>query len=230
LKVTAWAAIVHVMAESDPSAASLLALQLPAGSGRTHVCAETAAAWSRTDPAAALAWAETLSPDERRLAQSSCISTIAATNPVTAAAAVLQKGADSELPHRMAALMGVWARNDAAGAAQWAEKLPVNSPAQSIAMQQLVYHWTDIEPEQASEWLQKQAEGSARDEAAASLSIRVTASDPEAAAVWASSINNPERRAAELRRTLLAWLKTDNPSAQHWMEAEGLAGIPGLSQ
>ena len=91
-------------------------------------------------------------------------------------------------------------------------------------MQHLLYQWTASAPEQASAWLQSQPVSPARDEAVTMLSLQVSSSDPEAAAVWASSISDPARRSAELNRSLSGWLRKDHAAASQWMQEAGLAG------
>ena len=55
------------------------------------------------------------------------------------------------------------------------------------------------------------------------LSLQVSATDPEAAAVWAASISDPSRRSSELHRSLSAWLRKDHSAASQWMQEAGIS-------
>ena len=70
----------------------------------------------------------------------------------------------------------------------------------------------------------RRAQQAAPSHSGSRLPLQVSASDPEAAAVWASSISDPARRSAELNRSLSGWLRKDHAAASQWMQEAGLAG------
>lgn len=217
----AWSAVAAVLASSDPAAAAAFAMEMPAGASRAHGAARVAEIWARAAPSEALTWASSLEKTEKFTAVPAALTALAESDPAAAAGWLVRQPPGDHLPQNTAALMGTWARSEPAAAARWVAGLPAG-PVQTESMQHLLYAWTASAPEQASEWLHHQPESPGRDEAAAMLSLQVSATDPEAAALWASFITDPARRAAELHRSLSAWLRRDHAAASAWMQESGV--------
>ena len=89
---------------------------------------------------------------------------------------------------------------------------------------ELAREWANLDATQASEWVAALPASSARDHAASSLSSYLKRSDPEAAATWASFIDEPSMRRTRIAHTVEDWLKLDHDSAVAWLETTN--GIP----
>jgi hypothetical protein len=61
-----------------------------------------------------------------------------------------------------------------------------------------------------------------RDRAVQGFSWSLLESDPEAAFVWASSIDEPKRRDSQLRNLALLWLRRDPDAAVAWIGSSDL--------
>jgi hypothetical protein len=66
--------------------------------------------------------------------------------------------------------------------------------------------------------------GPERDAGALALAEEVRGSDPEAAAIWGATLQEPKLREKSLRDTLAAWYRKSVPEALRWLET-----APGLT-
>jgi hypothetical protein len=77
--------------------------------------------------------------------------------------------------------------------------------------------WAEQDLVKAATWLQGLPAGGARDGAVTAFSRKVIHTDPEGAAVWASTIADAEVRTSEVERAVRLWMRTDRNAAQQWM-------------
>ena len=76
----------------------------------------------------------------------------------------------------------------------------------------------------AAAWLEKLPAGIERDGAVAAYAGKVTGSDPEAAATWAATVTDNNKRENAVRNVYDRWKRTDEAAANRW-----LAATPALS-
>jgi hypothetical protein len=66
-------------------------------------------------------------------------------------------------------------------------------------------------------WLGSLGQGQARDAGVSAFTRRIATADPEAAAQWASSINDEGMRNSQLDAILGGWLKLNPTNASAWI-------------
>jgi hypothetical protein len=65
--------------------------------------------------------------------------------------------------------------------------------------------------------------GTSRDAAVSAYARRIVSSEPQTAAAWAESIENPNVREAQLTSIVNAWLHIDPTSAAAWLSHSSLS-------
>jgi hypothetical protein len=78
--------------------------------------------------------------------------------------------------------------------------------------------WTKKDPEAASGWVDQLPQGNEKDKAIVGLTSSVGSKEPDSAAMWASTISDPEVRAVTTEKYATDWLKRDPAAAAQWIQ------------
>ncbi len=215
--------VLTTWASRDPQAAAthFQAISLNGGLASTEdreTAASIAGEWARRDPSAALDWAAGLPEEVRSEARGRVIASLAASNPAAAAqtASTLPQG--YERAEAMKPLAAQWAQSSPENAATWVQTLPCAE--QASAASGLISTWMNANPLAASQWVTNLSQGPARDAAiAAMVEAPTLRNDPEAAALWASSVNDPSLRSQLVAETATRWQRQNAAAATAWWQA-----------
>ena len=79
-----------------------------------------------------------------------------------------------------------------------------------------IQQWTNDDYEASAEWLTNQSPSPVRDIAIEGFTYSTIRVDPESAMLWVQEIQNDERRANTLERTLNIWRREDSLAAEKW--------------
>ena len=112
-----------------------------------------------------------------------------------------------------------WARRDPANAAAWIGNFAEGEGVQR-AIGEVMWNWTSIDPESASQWLAERPASGSRDIGAMALAKAAWANDPERAMSWLVTINDQVMRQAAIERGLRDWMEHDAASARAWAVAK----------
>lgn len=74
----------------------------------------------------------------------------------------------------------------------------------------------------ASEYLAKMDASPVRDSAVQGFATELSRKDPESAATWATTIDDPELRAETVSRVARDWMRSDRAAAEAWLPGSGL--------
>ncbi len=176
----------------DPEGATKFAADQPPDRGpMARSLGLASLAWGQKDPAAALAWVETLpAADARReLVVQSVWQGWTDRNPAQAAAALGQQLYNGgRLPAELAGTVAkAWASTDPNASAQWAVTLPPG-PARRNALYQVAAIWTQTDPGGASRWAGSLPEGNVRREIWREIVGTWADADLDAAGSWLGAL------------------------------------------
>jgi hypothetical protein len=216
----AYTGILVTLAGTDPARAASAAAQLEPGDTRRNLLADIGESWARTDPAAALTWVQSLSPEDRPAALRDSMASWAASDPAAAARHVANLPPEQINASVLKAVAEPWTVKAPQEAATWVWQQP-DSTARNEAIGGVLWNWTKQNPEQASQWLRDQPPSPARDSAIGGLAIATFDSDPAAALTWADTMNDPKKREDSVGVGLREWLKRDEPAAASWAHQHG---------
>lgn len=207
------------------------ALALPPSQNRTQALASILATWTKTDSAAALAWAQ--KQDDPGVAaagaavQASLLADIARAEPATAVAEWSSLSDPRAQKASIRPIAEVWGKTDPAAALQWAvaqeSALGVQNALPPV---QLLYPWAQKEPEAALRWAESYVAGIQSPQKAwlsnqVLTSLGRTWQDAAPRAQTAdlySKIKDPALRAETLKTHVAEWLTRDRAAAQAWLE------------
>jgi len=145
-----------------------------------------------SDPRGAWSWSEALPEAERRRALGMSAAQLANRDPAEGARLIATLSAPAEREAAIREYGKTLAANDLEGWKNWRESLPEGERAWAnrAAFDLWVFH----EPDAAVDWLGRQAPGAAKDEMVTTLVDVYAARDPQVAAKWIRSIEDPRRR------------------------------------
>jgi hypothetical protein len=115
------------------------------------------------------------------------------------------------------------AEEDPAAAAEWLARMAPTDPIYSAEYaNELMQIWAESDSIAASEWLSSQNPGEQRDAAISGFSESILRYEPEAAAAWANTISDADRRMEQLGRNLGIWAATQPAEALEWVQTAEL--------
>jgi len=115
------------------------------------------------------------------------------------------------------------AQEDPAGTAEWLATMSPEDPIYSAEYANgLMQVWAGSDSIAASEWLSDQPQGAQRDAAVYGFSESIQRFEPEAAAVWANTIDDPDRRVMRLTESVSQWARTQPIEALEWVKTAEL--------
>ena len=89
-------------------------------------------------------------------------------------------------------------------------------PLLSEAYERIMRSWTKTDEFAAAKWLAELPPSESKDKAVRMFSDQLVSIDPERAVQWASSINDPNRRAKHVENLLSKWRAADPKAVEQW--------------
>ncbi len=244
----AYEGAFHVLAQADPAEAARHFDALGDLKTKEGIAKGIAERWARTDPEKALDWAQRLPPEHCGSAVWEAASVLARRD----FDAVLERVADAPSQFHALGLLGGMAESVPAGKEpvllalmgkletdggllSSSGSLPIaysQDPFGQSAypwvagwVDQLVRKWATQDAEAASAWLAGLPQGFMRENTVPAFASAIAASDPHAAAEWASTIGSDNERYSTLLRILKSWQRNEKAAAHAWIQQS-----PRLSQ
>ncbi len=209
-------ALINSLAQADPKAAAELVTQMPTDRRKGDAVTNVAMRYSRSDTPSALAWAETLTGDQRNSAFSGIAYTWTQQDPKAAF--------DYYAKHEIMAADGYmvnqalrnWAQSDSTEALAWARTLP-EGKLKDRALSTVVVSMADHDPREAAKMIGSLPANS-QDDAAGNLAARWASNDPNAAAQWAANLPEGDARSKATRNVVATWAERDVAKTAAWLE------------
>lgn len=217
-------AALAALAQTDIEAAKARVAALPPGQERDQALQQVASVYGRTDPDAALAWAESMGASSSSTIQRSIMLGIASSGDIERALRLVESGASGVDADLVATLVASRATQDPREARKVANELVGKQDAQSKAMlARVVSAWVQREPDAALEWALSQ--GAAVDVNTIGNMARTFATRDGAAAAAYTDRLPPQLRSAWLAQVAGPYGRADPTNALRWLERyQGQAG------
>ena len=182
------------------------------GSGASVIAAE----WAKSNPEAALAWAQTLKGNDKDQAISSVVREIAMTNPQKAVqlAATMEGEAKTSAYESIASQ---WGAKNFSEAEAWIKSLPAEE--QDTAMASAIRSLANQDPQAASTKIAAMADGDAKNRAIGEVVDTWSRENPKAAAAWLSS-QSAEASGRAMRELMGNWARQDDAGALSYLTAQ----------
>lgn len=223
-KLAAAKSLAGKWVREAPEAAAAWVSGLATGSIRDEAAATLAKAWAETDPEAASIWAfaeAEFNGNNELLVET--IQSYTAQSPDDAEAFLRQMTEAYAAPVVLAGHVIARAEQDPAATAEWLIQLSPTDPIYSSEYANgLMQVWAETDSIAASEWLSEQPPGEQRDAAISGFSESIQRFEPEAAAIWANTIDNPDRRVMRLEESVRIWARTQPIEALEWVKSAKL--------
>jgi hypothetical protein len=210
------------LARDDPLTALSIAEGLPPGNERQQMLSVVATAYGRTNPDAALAWAQSLSPPSPAIV-ANVLAGLARVDPDRAIDVFFESAEASNQrgPGPFMALISNGAL-DAAHTAKLADRL-FATPNHGSTLQMLTQMWAQRQPHDAARWLL--AKGSAAPRTAlGQAAMQLARTDPAAAIAYVDTVA-PEHRATWISSVADGYAQADARGAASWIAQ--FRGEPG---
>lgn len=233
-KIAAAKSLASTWAKSNPEEASKWVLSLPFDGVRYEATSALTLSWMKTDPESALTWAERATrggifygDNEHAFIQG--IVEYARIAPGDAEKFVRQVQKDpfeapDYYPNYVRQFIEARASQDPAETANWLQTLPDDDPIRYREnTTTLMKVWTETDSIAASAWLSEQPLGAERDAAIVGFAETIQKFEPEAAATWADTISDPNKRTAQLKQSIRTWAKEKPDAALEWVINSDLA-------
>jgi hypothetical protein len=217
LDASALGAAAQSLAQQDPLKAIEYVDRIPERH-RTAWITQTASAYGRFDPAAALTWVSRFQGQPvHDMALREIISGVAQADPVMAAQVLSQASPDVQSGSAMQ-VASQWARQDPRAAAEWANGLN-DAQAQRSAMTSAVGSWAGNDAAAAKRWTLELRPGEARDQA-----LQILVSRAAAGAVFdrelIAGISSPALRQQALQSSITNMARVDPDRARELLASE----------
>lgn len=223
-KATAAKALASKWVQSEPEAAAEWVAGLPNGPIREEAKEALVESWVVQDAKAASIWAfaeAEFNGDYDLLGET--IREYSKQSPADAEAFVRDMlAADYSQIALTSHVMGR-AEEDPASTAEWLATMSLEDPIYSAEYANgLMQVWAQSDSIAASDWLSQQPQGAQRDAAVYGFSESIQRFEPEAAAAWANTIDDPDRRVMRLTDSVRLWADTDLEAAIEWVQTAEL--------
>lgn len=183
---------------------------------RNRALATVARIWSSRDPAAALAWKRSLSPEDAALFAPAFYQGWTTVDPAGAAADLAATYGNNIPVSASAAVAREWARRSAEEAGVWVASLP-SGDAKLAATQHVASELARAETSGLEKWINSIGDERSTDAALSILATsRLTVSVEQSVAL-AGSMAPSQRRDELLERSLALWDQSKPGSARHWV-------------
>lgn len=183
------------------------------GGGASTIASE----WARQDPAAAMAWASTLSGNEKGSAMTAVVREVANSDPAKAWSMVNSMDAD-EQSRAYSEIASRWAGKDFAAAEAMIRGLPTDQQAEAMAS--AINGLSRTDPQQAAAKAAAMAAGEERDNALRSVASNWSRQDPQAAAAWVMSQGDAETQSRAIGEVMTNWVSQDEKGALGFLNSQ----------
>ncbi len=240
---------VSTWAERDPVAAAKWAMNLPPGNARSTAVVTAASAmalndpekatkifadelakgdqnlaisitdpWATSDPAATSKWVESLPDGPAKNEAAATLATVWAASDIKAAVAWSESITDADTRRQVIAHIGTtWGAIEPESALQWLGTLPAQQSSDGITG--AMYSWAGTDPAGMQDWISQSDAGSLTDRARQSLGDVLTQTNQPGAMTLALGMSSEVARNESLARYFREWRKTDDASAQDWLQS-----------
>lgn len=223
-KAIAAKALVAKWAESEPAVAAEWVAGLPNGPVQEKAKEALAKSWVMQDAKAASIWAlaeAEFNGDYDLLGKT--ILEFSKQSPEEAESFVRDLAQANYSEIAVASHIMGRAEEDPAATAEWLARMAPTDPIYSAEYaNELMQTWAESDSIAASEWLSSQNPGEQRDAAISGFSESILRYEPEAAAAWANTISDADRRMEQLGRNVGIWAATQPTEALEWVQTAEL--------
>lgn len=223
-KLAAAKSLAAKWVQGSPTAASAWVSGLAPGPIRDEAASALAQAWAASDPEAASIWAFSeaeFNGNDQLLIET--IQSYTAQSPDEAEKFLRQMTQAYTAPTVLTSHVLERAEQDPVATAEWLTQLSPDDPIYSAEYANgLMQVWAESDSIAASEWLSQQPQGAQRDAAVSGFSESIQRFEPEAAAAWANTISDPERRVLRLEESVRSWAETRPVEALEWLKSAEL--------
>ena len=222
-------ATLRFLAADDPTRAVGLLGGVEDSGLKARLARHVVAAWTAASPEAAARWLSGdgnhfFDPRQTGDALAVALARWSAFAPEAAARFIDARLPDGgQLPTTSALALGEacleWSRKDAAAALSWVQSLPTTDPRKPEAFDGVIQGWAEQDPAGASGFV-RQTLQTTPTPGGGRLAVTVvqawSASDPEAAARWATTLSDPAARQLAMREAAARWAEADPANAARW--------------
>ena len=223
-KLSAAKSLAGKWVREAPEAASAWVSGLAPGPIRDNAAAALVNAWAEIQPEAANIWAfaeAEFNRDDTLLVEA--IHRYTSQSPAEAEAFLRQMAKAYAAPDVLAGHVLARAEQDPAATAEWLSQLPSGDLFHSAQYATgLMQVWAETDSIAASQWLSEQSPGEQRDAAIFGFSESIQRFEPEAAAAWANTIDDPDQRLMRLEASLRSWAQAQPVEASQWIKGAEL--------
>ncbi len=195
--------VVQVLAKESPAAAAALWGGM-SDTDQRDLAGGAGAGWYKQDPAATMAWVNTLSRQAAQQAAYGIFAELKNGDPSKAAnfaMALSDNGLRWDYLGQAAAL---YAGKDLAAARNWVSQMP-SGPDKTSALQGLVQAWAGADPQAAAQFAQSLSSDEFTSALASGLAGKWAAADPAAALAWAQSLPSGSMQASAVVSAVKSW-------------------------
>lgn len=182
------------------------------GSGASVIAAE----WAKSNPEAALAWAQTLKGNDKDQAMTSVVRELAMTNPQKAVQLASTMEGDAKT-NAYESIASQWGAKNFTEAEAWIKTLPADQ--QDAAMASAIRSLANQDPQTASTKIAAMADGDAKNRAISEVVDSWSRENPKAAAAWLSS-QNTEASGRAMRDLMGNWARQDDAGALSYLNSQ----------
>lgn len=223
-KAIAAKALVATWAQAEPTVAAEWVAALPVGPIQERAKEALVKSWVMQDAKAASIWAlaeAEFNGDYDLLDET--IREFSKQSPEEAESFVRDLAEANYSEIAIASLVMGRAEEDPAATAEWLARMAPTDPIYSAEYANgLMQIWAENDSIAASEWLSVQNPGQQRDAAISGFSESILRYEPEAAAVWANTISDTDRRMSQLTHNIEIWARAQPSEALEWVKAAEL--------
>jgi hypothetical protein len=223
-KAVAAKALAVTWAQAEPTVAAEWVAGLPAGPIQEQTKEALAKSWVMQDAKAASIWALTeaeFNGDYDLLDET--IREFSKQSPEEAESFVRDLAEANYSEIAVASHVMGRAEEDPAATAEWLARMAPTDPIYSAEYANgLMQIWAESDSIAASEWLSTQNPGQLRDAAISGFSESILRYEPEAAAVWANTMSDTDRRMEQLTHNIEIWARSQPTEAHEWIQAAEL--------
>ena len=173
--------------------------------------------WASTDPKAAADWVYKLPPGAGRNEAAATLATVWAASDIQGATAWAKTIGDAETRRQVITHIGTtWGAIEPEDALNWLATLPANETTSAVIG---AYNsWAAVDAVGLNDYVQSQPVTAAMDQPRLSLADVMAATDIQASIDLALGISTAQGRDEAVARYFRQWRKTDDPSAQAWLQ------------
>lgn len=217
VKETAQVAVAGEIAKEDPSkAADIFAPEIASGENLNLVIS-IADIWASTDPAEAAGWVDRMPDGPSKNEAAAVLATIWAASDIHAAVTWSNAITDDETRRQVISHIGTtWGAIEPVAALDWLGTLPAGESTDGVTG--ALYSWAGTDPEGMKTWIDDSVGDPMVDRARRSLGDVLAQSSTPDAMDLALGMTSAVARDETLVRYFREWRKTDDESAQDWLQ------------